>query len=257
MPKIVLAEDDEILAKVLKEELKDAGFKVEHADNGADALKKIRSSKPNLVLLDLLMPKMHGFKVLEELKKMPDTHGTSKIPVVILTMLGRDEVGLVVDVLVPCDDPAGLGVGVASVAAGGADADGDVGLACGGVVEKVPPQIARARVRELRLFACAVGDALTRLKLHGVAVAAFALAAGEGVVSLADRTGVTAGVAGSFGVGTMVLSVCQRDCAFRKRRPRTGGVHSSRPFRGFSRQCALRRAIASETPRSRKASRSR
>jgi len=67
--KIVIAEDDEVLAKVLVEELKEAGFVVYHALDGADGLKLAREKKPNLILLDVLMPKMTGFQALEELKK--------------------------------------------------------------------------------------------------------------------------------------------------------------------------------------------
>jgi DNA-binding response OmpR family regulator len=86
--KIALVEDDEILGKVIKEELEDTGFVVFRASDGQAGLKMIQSKKPNLVLLDLLMPKMKGFDVLEELKQSP---ATSHIPVIILTMLGRDD----------------------------------------------------------------------------------------------------------------------------------------------------------------------
>jgi DNA-binding response OmpR family regulator len=86
--KIVLIEDDEILAKVVYEELIEADFDVFKAFNGEEGLELARSKKPDLVLLDLILPKKHGFDVLEELKKSPVTHS---IPVIILTMLGRDD----------------------------------------------------------------------------------------------------------------------------------------------------------------------
>jgi DNA-binding response OmpR family regulator len=86
--KIVLVEDDEVLSKVLYEELLEAGFDIERAFNGEDGLALIRSKKPNLVLLDLIMPKKGGFDVIADLKKSPATSG---IPVIILTMLGRDD----------------------------------------------------------------------------------------------------------------------------------------------------------------------
>lgn len=86
--KIVLVEDDEILAKVLYEELKEADFDVWHASDGEEGLKLVMDKKPDLVLLDILLPKKQGFDVLEELKKSPVT---SDIPVIVLTMLGRDE----------------------------------------------------------------------------------------------------------------------------------------------------------------------
>jgi len=86
--KIVLIEDDEILAKVIYEELLEAGFDVSQAFDGEKGLKLARSEKPDLVLLDLILPKKYGFDVLEELKQSPIT---SNIPVIVLTMLGRDD----------------------------------------------------------------------------------------------------------------------------------------------------------------------
>jgi len=85
---IVLAEDDQILAKVIEEELLEIGFDVYCAKDGEEAVKMINSKKPDLVLLDLLMPKKDGFTVLEEIKGEAIT---KDIPVVILTMLGSDD----------------------------------------------------------------------------------------------------------------------------------------------------------------------
>jgi len=86
--KILLAEDDEILRKVIYEELTESGFDVSQAQDGEEALELARSSKPDLILCDVIMPKKNGFEVLEELKKFPDT---MDIPVIMLTMLGQDE----------------------------------------------------------------------------------------------------------------------------------------------------------------------
>ncbi|MCK5286055.1 MAG: response regulator [Candidatus Pacebacteria bacterium] len=86
--KIVLVEDDEILSKVIKEELEEADFKVYLATDGEKGLELAQEKKPDLVLLDLMLPKMHGFEVLENLKKSPETEDT---PVIILTMLGSDD----------------------------------------------------------------------------------------------------------------------------------------------------------------------
>lgn len=85
---IVLVEDDEILSIVMKEELSKAGFKVFVAADGEAGLGLIKSKKPNLVLLDLMLTKKTGFEVLEELKKSPDT---KDIPVIILSVLSTDE----------------------------------------------------------------------------------------------------------------------------------------------------------------------
>ncbi len=86
--KITIVEDDEVLAKVLKEELDEAGFDVSQAFEGEAGLATVKEKKPNLVLLDILLPKKSGFEVLEALKESPETR---TIPVIMLTMLGSDD----------------------------------------------------------------------------------------------------------------------------------------------------------------------
>ena len=86
--KIVLIEDDEVLAKILKAELEEAGFIITLAADGETGLVAVRESKPDLVLLDLMLPEKHGFEVLAELKKSPETQA---IPVSILTVMSADE----------------------------------------------------------------------------------------------------------------------------------------------------------------------
>ena len=86
--KIIIIEDDKILSKVLCAELSDAGFEVLPAFDGETGLKLVRSERPDLVLLDLILPKKHGLEILEEIKKTPDTLG---IPVIILTLIEDDE----------------------------------------------------------------------------------------------------------------------------------------------------------------------
>lgn len=88
MQTIVLVEDDEILAEVLSTELTDAGFKVFRASDGEVGLELAKTKDPDLVLLDLILPKKHGFEVLEELKGSPDTH---HIAIIVLTLLGEDD----------------------------------------------------------------------------------------------------------------------------------------------------------------------
>jgi len=86
--KIVLIEDDKILSKVLYEELGEAGFEVFQAFDGEEGLALVNSKTPNLVLLDILMPKKNGFEVMEAMNASP---ATNAIPVIMLTMLGRDD----------------------------------------------------------------------------------------------------------------------------------------------------------------------
>jgi DNA-binding response OmpR family regulator len=86
--KILLVEDDMVLAKVLYEELSDADFEVFQAYDGEVGLQLALEKKPDMVLLDVLLPKKNGFEVLEAMKKSPEA---SQIPVIMLTMLGSDE----------------------------------------------------------------------------------------------------------------------------------------------------------------------
>ena len=86
-PRILLAEDDRFLRKAAETMLKRGGFTVTTAADGEEALRLARESAPDLMLLDLIMPKMHGFDVLAALKGAPETAG---IPVIVLSNLGQD-----------------------------------------------------------------------------------------------------------------------------------------------------------------------
>ena len=88
MKTIVVVEDEPILLKALSIELLGAGFNVLSASNGEAGLDLIKKEKPDFVLLDLVLPKMSGFDVLEAVKKIPEL---KKIPVIILSNLGQDE----------------------------------------------------------------------------------------------------------------------------------------------------------------------
>lgn len=86
--KILVVEDEEILLTALKEELNTGGYEVEGAADGVEGLQKTKSFKPQLILLDLLMPKMDGMEMLQKLKADSETRD---IPVVILTNLSDYE----------------------------------------------------------------------------------------------------------------------------------------------------------------------
>jgi DNA-binding response OmpR family regulator len=86
--KIVVVEDDKILLKALNVELLSDDFEVFSAIDGEAGLSLIAREKPDLVLLDLVMPKMDGFEVLTALKKNKDT---KDIPVIILSNLTQAE----------------------------------------------------------------------------------------------------------------------------------------------------------------------
>lgn len=85
--KILLVEDDAALASVYQARLEAEGFDVYHCDNGEAALSDAIKYRPHLVLLDVMMPKISGFDVLDILHHTPET---SDIKIVMLTALGQE-----------------------------------------------------------------------------------------------------------------------------------------------------------------------
>lgn len=84
--KILLVEDDTALAAVYKSRLELEGFEIREVNNGEEALSAAIEFKPDLVLLDAMMPKISGFDVLDILRNTPDTAG---IRVIMLTALSQ------------------------------------------------------------------------------------------------------------------------------------------------------------------------
>jgi len=84
--RILLVEDDTALADVYQARLELEGFEVKQVNNGEDALSAAISFKPDLVLLDAMMPKISGFDVLDILRNTPET---TNIKVVMLTALSQ------------------------------------------------------------------------------------------------------------------------------------------------------------------------
>jgi len=85
--KILLVEDDDGLANVYKMRLETEGFTVTRVPNGEDALASAVEVKPDLILLDVMMPKVSGFDVLDILRNTPET---ANIKVVMLTALSQE-----------------------------------------------------------------------------------------------------------------------------------------------------------------------
>ena len=83
---IVLADDESYIAIAYRDGLERAGFAVTVADNGQDALGAITLIKPDIVLLDLIMPKMNGFEVLKAIKADP---ALANIPIIVLSNLSQ------------------------------------------------------------------------------------------------------------------------------------------------------------------------
>ena len=85
---ILIVEDDKFLRELLTRKLETVGFKTSTAIDGQEALKKIKEELPQLILLDLILPGIDGFSILEQIKK---DSLTNKIPVIILSNLGQKE----------------------------------------------------------------------------------------------------------------------------------------------------------------------
>jgi len=86
--KVLVVDDDEHILRSLAQYLEMEEFSVKTASGGAEALALVESDRPDLVLLDVMMPEMDGFEVLENLRRKPETE---KLPVIMLT--ARDQHG--------------------------------------------------------------------------------------------------------------------------------------------------------------------
>ena len=85
---VMLVEDDQFLSDIYQKKFTMEGFKISYADNGEKGLEEIKKKKPDIILLDVLMPKMDGFTVLEKLK---EDEKVKDIPVILLTNLGQKD----------------------------------------------------------------------------------------------------------------------------------------------------------------------
>jgi DNA-binding response OmpR family regulator len=86
--KILLVEDDRMISGMYETKLRQEGFQIVLAENGADALELAIQERPDLVLLDIILPQIDGFAVLQELRL---NRNTREIPIVMLTNLGTPE----------------------------------------------------------------------------------------------------------------------------------------------------------------------
>ncbi len=86
--KILLVEDDEVLASVYHARLELEGFDIREVHNGEEALSAALDYRPDLILLDAMMPKISGFDVLDILRNTPET---MNLRVVMLTALSQDK----------------------------------------------------------------------------------------------------------------------------------------------------------------------
>lgn len=88
MPRKILAVDDEKhIVRLVQVNLERAGYEVVTANDGKEALQKVEAENPDLVVLDVMMPYMDGFEVLQNLRRNP---ATRDIPVIMLTAKAQD-----------------------------------------------------------------------------------------------------------------------------------------------------------------------
>ena len=86
-PRVVIADDDPDIRRLVQITVSNAGCDVTVAADGEEALELIRSAPPDLVILDVLMPRMDGWEVAKELKSDPQTQ---EVPIMFLTSRGQE-----------------------------------------------------------------------------------------------------------------------------------------------------------------------
>lgn len=85
--KILTCDDEKHIVRLIQVNLERQGYEVITAFNGAECLEKVKEDRPDLIVLDVMMPEMTGFEVLDALKKDPETES---IPVIMLTARAQD-----------------------------------------------------------------------------------------------------------------------------------------------------------------------
>ncbi len=85
MKKILVVEDEEILRSLLQKRLSEEGYEVDVARDGLEGMEKIREKRPDVILLDIIMPNMDGFEMMEEMKK----ESISDIPIIVVSNSGQ------------------------------------------------------------------------------------------------------------------------------------------------------------------------
>lgn len=85
---LLIVDDDPLIARMYENKMQIEGYDVAVASNGEEALLAVRKKKPDLILLDVMMPKMNGVETLKALKSETKT---KSIPIIILTNLGDNQ----------------------------------------------------------------------------------------------------------------------------------------------------------------------
>ncbi len=87
MPRILVTDDEPNIVRLIQVNLERQGFQVETANNGAQALEKIRANRPDLLVSDVMMPEMDGFELLSHIRRDPVLEN---LPVIMLTAKAQD-----------------------------------------------------------------------------------------------------------------------------------------------------------------------
>ncbi len=90
MSKILLVEDDAFLSSLLRNRLQKENLEVDYAADGEEAIAFLKLNSPDLILLDIILPKKSGFEVMEEIRNDPQIQG-KEIPIIIISNLGQPE----------------------------------------------------------------------------------------------------------------------------------------------------------------------
>ena len=85
--KILIVDDDMVLREMYEARIKEEGYSILSASDGEEALEKATREKPDLIILDIMMPKVNGIDVMKKLRLDPETAG---IPIILLTALVRE-----------------------------------------------------------------------------------------------------------------------------------------------------------------------
>jgi len=88
MKSILLVEDDPFLIDIYRKKLEDTGFKVKVAETGEKALRSAQNEKPDLLILDIVLPQLEGWEILRRIKEKPEL---KSLKVIILSNLGQKE----------------------------------------------------------------------------------------------------------------------------------------------------------------------
>lgn len=89
MPKVLIVDDDAAIRQLLRAICRQAGYEFDLAVDGAEALEKVNAESYDVMLLDLMMPRVNGFQVIEELK-----HRQQKPRVIVITAQGATQTGV-------------------------------------------------------------------------------------------------------------------------------------------------------------------